>query len=238
MKKLENKNDLQEGFKCYLQKGKVMQEYAMVTLMYSSGMGVNDICNLTSYDFLVSVSEYFYNTEICPFCYDEVYSHLRCRDDVIGLWEMYNIKRDSPYVTFCTAEATHAILDWLYIKNYEHIYLNEPLFTGPDGEAITRNDVYAIFEEMQNHSGISIRSIDLRRLFNETLQSSNVPQEYIKLFLGHDPYPDSYFNIMPDMETLRYEYTKAATELSLFQSEISGVKGNQICLDILRSVLY
>lgn len=218
MKNLENKNDLIEVLKSYDVKEYEMQEIALVTLMYSSGMGVYDICNLTYYDFLVSIAEYFYNTEICPMCFDEVYSHLRFRDDVIGTWEMYNIKRSTPYVTFCTAEAIHAILDWLYIKNKEHFCVHEPLFTGTNGKGITREEIAAIFRQMRNNSGINIRAHDVRKLFVKTLKSSEVPEEYIGHLLGHS-FDDAITAFLcRSPEFLKAHYMKAAPQFNLNQS--------------------
>ena len=230
MKKLKTKEDLIEVLNCYGEKGYTRQENAMVNLISSSGMGVNDICNLTYFDFLNSVTEYIDNTDICPYCFDEIYSYIRCRDDVIGRWELYNTKKDISYVTFCTAETTHAILDWLYIKNDTHICGYEPLFTGPDDERITKEHVGLIFRQMEKKSGINIRSHDLRRLFVETLRSNNVSEGHINHFLGHEanPFPDYKMKTYEDV--LKFYYSVAASELSLNRSMVSIPLEDYYCL--------
>lgn len=218
MNNLEDKNDLIKVLKNYDVKEYEMQEIAMLTLMLSSGMGVYDILNLKYYDLLVSVTEYFVDTEICPMCFDEVYAHLRYRDDVIGVWEMYNIKRDIPYVTFCTAEAIHAILDYLYMRNEEHFCIHEPLFTGTNGKGITREEIAAIFRQMRNNSGINIRANDVRKLFVKTLKSSEVPEEYIDHLLGHS-FDDAITAFLcQNPEFLKAHYMKAAPQFNLNQS--------------------
>ncbi|PKL72862.1 MAG: hypothetical protein CVV29_06565 [Methanobacteriales archaeon HGW-Methanobacteriales-2] len=230
MKELKTKEDLNNVLKCYDEKECIRQEIAIVSLMSSSGLGIKDICDLNYFDFLFSVVDYIVETEICPLCFDEVYSYLRCRDDVIGRWELYNNKRNFPYTTFSTAESTHAILDWLYIKHDTHICGYEPLFTGPDGEKITKEYIGLIFSQMENKSGINISSHDLRRLFVETLRSNNVSEGHINHFLGHKA------NSFPDYKTQTYEdilkfyYSSAASELSLNPSMVSIPLEDYYCL--------
>ncbi|KAF5047708.1 hypothetical protein DSECCO2_457720 [anaerobic digester metagenome] len=230
MRELKTYEDVNIVLNCYGNKELIMQEIAMVSLMSSNGMGIKDIRELNYFDFLYSVSEYLEKTEICPLCFDEVYSNLRCRDDVIGRWELYNNKRNFPYTTFSTAESTHAILDWLYIKHDTHICGYEPLFTGPDGEKITKEYIGLIFSQMENKSGINISSHDLRRLFVETLRSNNVSEKHINHFLGHkaNPFPDYKTHIYEDI--LKCYYSLTASELSLNPSMVSIPLEDYYCL--------
>lgn len=220
MNELKTKEELKEILKCYGEKENALQENAMVKLIYSSGIGVNDICNLTYFDFLTSVAEYFDNTDICPYCFDEVYSYIRCRDDVIGRWELYNNKTDISYVTFCTAESTHAILDWLYIKNDTHICCYEPLFTGPDGGKLTSEDVQNIFRKMENNTGIRINAHVLRKLFVKTMRDNDLPENYLNYFLGNKVNPFLEMERSSDICKIQYSL-KGGSELSLNQSMVT-----------------
>lgn len=236
MRKLKTKEDIMEVLKSYGEKEYTLQEKAMVNLLFSSGMGVNQLCNLTYFDFLNSVSEYFNNTDICPYYFDEIYSNIRCRDDVIGRWELYNTKKDISYVTFCTAETTHAILDWLYIKNDTHICGYQPLFTDPNDERITMEYVGIIFKQMEKKSGINISSHELRRLFVETLRSNNVSEKQINHFLGHKA--NAFPAYMPQKygDVLKFSYSIVASELSLNPAMVSIPLENYYCL--LNNVKY
>lgn len=219
MRELKTYEDVNIVLNCYGNKELIMQEIAMVSLMSSNGMGIKDIRELNYFDFLYSVSEYLEKTEICPLCFDEVYSNLRCRDDVIGRWELYNNKRNFFYTTFSTAEATHAILDWLYIKNDGNICGYDPIFTGPDGKKITMEYIEFIFEEMENNSGIHIKAIDLRKLFSKTMRDNNLPEYILNYFLGltPNPYPE---NISSD-KIFKIQYRlKGGSELILNQSTV------------------
>ena len=164
-----------------------LRENAIVSLIYSSGMTAKEICNLTFFDFLSSVAEYYKDSDVSPFNLGEICLNLRGRDDIIGVWDSYNNNSDFPYVTFCPVDCMHKIMDWLYfLKGSECINIDEQLFHDFNGKKITIEEIESILIRLSYESGIMIQSIDLRRLFVEKLISSGVLYDNIMYYLGFE----------------------------------------------------
>jgi len=210
MYKLE-KEELKEVLKCCN-----ADEKAIIGLMYTSGMSSKAICNLDYYDFLFSIDEYFKGNATSPFHINEIHEQLRNCENIVGNWILYNEKKDVSYVTFNSPEASHAIMDSIYLrKGISCITPTEPLFVGHTGKRITNAGISRTFKNIADKTGIDVRPKHLRKLFVETLRSAGVSNETIKHFLGHKC--DSIYCYSIHIVSLKPVYEQAAENFSFEQ---------------------
>lgn len=187
-----------------------LHKNAMMWLMGTSGMRVADLCQLDYFDFLSSIADYFQGSSTSPFRINMIYEQIRSRDDIIGTWELYNKKTGAPYVTFSTPKTMHAIMDSLYLrKGSRQIDQNEPLFVGLNGKRITPEEVTANITNFGDQVGLDIKPEHLRELFVDRLTSAGIPNEIIKLFLGHKIIPSTISYVACNRESLISDYKKA-----------------------------
>ena len=95
---------------------------AIILFISSSGCGRAETLNITLEDFVESVKEYTYETDI-----NKVISLLYQRNDIIPLFKLKRQKTNQYYYTFCSPEATKAIIDYLLTRN-EPLTPNKRLF--------------------------------------------------------------------------------------------------------------
>ena len=183
--------------------------FAMMSLIATSGMNIDAICQLDYYDFLSSIEEYFYGSSTSPFYINDIYMQLRSREDVVGYWKLYNTKKDVRYVTFSTPKSMHAIMDSLYLrKGSREIDPKEPLFVGRKGDRITKEDVETKFQTYSVGNGPSPN--DLRELFVSKLRSAGIHNETIQYFLGEEKdYPIDNIFLTDNLDDLKSDYEKA-----------------------------
>ena len=95
---------------------------AMILFISSSGCGRAETLNLTIKDFVESVQEYTYETDIY-----KVISELHQRNDIIPMFKLKRQKTNKYYYTFCSPEATTSIIDYLLTRN-QVLTDDKPLF--------------------------------------------------------------------------------------------------------------
>ena len=81
---------------------------AIILFMASSGTAVNETSKITIQDFIEATRDYHHETRI-----ENVIFALDGREDIIPTWSIRREKTDVPYYTFCTPEATKAIITYL-----------------------------------------------------------------------------------------------------------------------------
>lgn len=205
---------------------------AMLLLISNSGMSIDAICQLDYYNFLLSISKYFfYGSSTSPFYINEIYMQLRSREDIVGHWRLYNTKKDVSYITFSNPKTMHAIMDSLYLrKGSREIDPKEPLFVGRKGDRITKEDVETMFQTYSVGNGPSPN--DLREHFVDKLRSAGLPNEKIQYFLGEEGYdPSVSFFLTGNYNDLKSDYEKA------FQSSTNELVKLKIPLDQYRYLL-
>lgn len=84
---------------------------SIVLFISSSGTGRAETLNITIGDFIESVQEYTYETDIY-----KVLSALHSRNDIIPMFKLKRQKTNQYYYTFCSPEATKAIMDYLITR--------------------------------------------------------------------------------------------------------------------------
>ena len=84
---------------------------AVILFISSSGTGRAEALNLTIKDFVESVQEYTYETDIYKVIYE-----LHSRDDIVPMFKLKRQKINEYYYTFCSPEATISIMDYLLTR--------------------------------------------------------------------------------------------------------------------------
>ena len=85
---------------------------AIILFISSSGCGRAETLNLTIGDFIESVQDYTYETDIYKVIMD-----LHQRNDIVPMFKLKRQKTNQYYYTFCSPEATKAIMDYLLTRN-------------------------------------------------------------------------------------------------------------------------
>lgn len=117
----ESINDLptKEDIKTFLNATSNLRLKAIVLFMYSSGSSTNETVHISIQDFIDATSEYHNETRI-----ENVIYTLKYRNDIVPIFNMYRYKTHTPYFTFCTPEATKAILVYLESRLLHDGYIN------------------------------------------------------------------------------------------------------------------
>ena len=84
---------------------------AVMLFISSSGTGRAEALNLTVADFVESVQEYTYETDIYKVIYE-----LHQRNDIVPMFKLKRQKINEYYYTFCSPEATTSIMDYLLTR--------------------------------------------------------------------------------------------------------------------------
>jgi integrase len=84
---------------------------SIILFISSSGTGRAETLNLTIGDFLESVQEYTYETDIYKVLVD-----LHSRNDIVPMFKLKRQKTNQYYYTFCSPEATSSIIDYLLTR--------------------------------------------------------------------------------------------------------------------------
>lgn len=85
---------------------------SLILFMASSGTGRTECANLTIGDFIKACSMYHTKENIVDII-EELYG---CPEPIIPTFYLFRQKTSKWYYTFCTPEATTAILEWLLLK--------------------------------------------------------------------------------------------------------------------------
>ena len=84
---------------------------SIILFISSSGSGRAETLNLTIGDFIESVQEYTHETDI-----HKVLVDLHSRNDIVPMFKLKRQKTNQYYYTFCSPEATTAIIDYLLTR--------------------------------------------------------------------------------------------------------------------------
>ena len=95
---------------------------AVILFISSSGTGRIETLSLTIGDFVESLQEYTHQTDIY-----KVISELRLRNDLVPMFKLKRKKTNQYYYTFCSPEATNAIMDYLLTRK-QMLTSDKPLF--------------------------------------------------------------------------------------------------------------
>lgn len=86
---------------------------SLILFMASSGTGRSECANIKVKDFIKACEEYYTETELLDIL-EELDSSI---DPIVPTFNLIRIKTQKSYYTFCTPEATNAIVEWLLLKS-------------------------------------------------------------------------------------------------------------------------
>ena len=85
---------------------------SLILFMASSGTGRTECANMTIQTFIDACKGY-YQSETLPEIIDELAGSI---EPIVPTFYLFRQKTSKKYYTFCTPEATHAILEWLQLR--------------------------------------------------------------------------------------------------------------------------
>lgn len=86
---------------------------SLILFMSSTGTGRTECSNLKVKDFIQACNGYYKSTELIDIL-NELHNSL---EPIVPTFNMFRIKTQKNYYTFCTPETTNSIIDWLLLKN-------------------------------------------------------------------------------------------------------------------------
>ena len=178
---------------------------AIILFISSSGTARAEALGLKISDFVESVQEYTYETDIYKVIYE-----LQQRNDIIPMFKLKRQKTNQYYYTFCSPEATRAICDYLLTRKHA-LTSDMPLFK------ISTKYLSTLLGQINDQLGLGkrggfnvIRCHMLRKYHASQLAEAGISTDHINLLQGRK-IPgiahETYIRIKP--ETLREEYIKA-----------------------------
>ena len=114
---------------------------AIILFIVSSGCARAETTNITLQDFITSTQEYHHSNNI----YD-VINELKKKQDIIPIFHIKRQKTNNYYYTFCSPEATKAILDYLETRT-DKLTEDKQLFK------INKNYLNVKFKELNDQLG-------------------------------------------------------------------------------------
>lgn len=174
---------------------------AVILFMSSSGCARRETLNLTIQDFINATKDY-HNTDNIH----EVLNILKDRNDIIPTFHLRRQKTNKQYFTFCSPEATTAIVSYL-ISRTNNLTPEMKIFK------FNRTYLNSVFKEINDKLGlgkvgrfIRFRSHMLRKFHASQLYNDGMSLEDVDSLQGRgkDSTHSSYF--MDDPEKLREKY--------------------------------
>ena len=174
---------------------------AVILFMSSSGCARRETLNLTIQDFIDATKDY-HNTDNIH----EVLNILKDRNDIIPTFHLRRQKTNKQYFTFCSPEATTAIVSYL-ISRTNNLTPEMKIFK------FNRTYLNSVFKEINDKLGlgkvgrfIRFRSHMLRKFHASQLYNDGMSLEDVDSLQGRgkDSTHSSYF--MDDPEKLREKY--------------------------------
>ena len=182
---------------------------AIILFMSSSGSARKEMLSLTIQDFIDSTRLYHNSNDIY-----EVLDILKERDDVVPTWKVHRQKTDKWYYTFCSPEATTAIVNYLLsikkpLKNTDRLFqyhevtvcykfqeINEELGLGKKGT----------YNRMRSHM---LRKFHASNLKNHGMSKEDINEMQGK---GQNLVDEAYFFDDPNVLRQKYiEHMEAVT---------------------------
>lgn len=182
---------------------------AIILFMSSSGTARKEMLSLSIQDFIDSTQLYHNSNDIY-----EVLDILKERDDVVPTWKVHRQKTDKWYYTFCSPEATTAIVNYLLsikkpLKNTDRLFqyhevtvcykfqeINEELGLGKKGT----------YNRMRSHM---LRKFHASNLKNHGMSKEDINEMQGK---GQNLVDEAYFFDDPNVLRQKYiEHMEAVT---------------------------
>lgn len=178
---------------------------ALILFMLSSGTAINEATKLTVQDFIQATKEYHNKTNI-----EDVLQELSTQKDVIPTFYIVRQKKEIPYYTFCSPEATNYIVHSLQIRLFkENILLTDKLF------GYTPHGAVIMFINLNDRCGFPrkqngyrrFHSHGLRKYFASTLANAGMSKLDVDFLEGRkaDRVTSAYYIVKPEQRLRKYK---------------------------------
>ena len=211
-----------------------LRDKAIILLQFSSGLRAAEIRHLTYGQFYMAIKGHITPNVDEVFNIDKIYSQLKNKDDIIGIWNSDESYTDMDYLTFNSSESNKAILDYLLERNNKKpiTLFKEPLFVA-NGNKIGKHTLSAIYRRINKRAGLGLRNEKRnfltsnipRKMFQKALLESDVEYLAVKLMLGYkiDNIKLAYYKNSPQL--LKKEYLKGLKKITF--EEVKIVKSDR-----------
>lgn len=200
---------------------------AIILFMSSSGSARRETLNLTVKDIIQATGDYHHETDI----YDMI-KLLKSRNDIIPTFRLKRQKTNKYYYTFCSPEATKAILKYLNTRN--GLKPDDRVFN-IHVETFTKN-----FKRLNGKLGLGnagtysrFRSHNLRKFHASSLKNDGMSMTDINALQGKTKniVDESYFFENPKI--LKETYIRHLSAVTIFSKENKQIKpAEQVKLEI------
>ncbi len=198
-----------------------LKHRAIILFLASSGTGSLEMREMTVNDFMKATKKYHYETNI-----NNALNVLKNKKNIIPTFQMKRYKTSYHYYTFCSPEATEAIVD--YLLSRENLQLEDLLFD------IGQFGLVKMFRRINDRYGWGWKKTrrffhahSMRKFFATQLTKAKLDHLIIQWMSGRaiPPTTASYFKADP--ESLKKEYMKVVDRVSVSKVDIYDVKSEE-----------
>lgn len=197
-----------------------LKHKALILFMSSSGTGTSETLSLTVQDFIRATEKYHHETKI-----NDVLDVLSRKKGLIPFFTFKREKTNYQYYTFCSPEATEALI--LYLKSRNDSNPDSQLFD------ITQMGLVKMFQRINDKyqwprkgSRRFFTAHSLRKFFATELTKTRLDHLIIEWMLGHSIPPTTAAYYKSDPESLRFEYLQVVDSLSISRVEVHDIKSD------------
>lgn len=198
-----------------------LKHKALILFMASSGTGSKETLNITVQDFIDATSDYHHETNI-----QNVLDVLSNKKNIIPTFHLRRFKTNHNYYTFCSPEASEAIL--MYLKTRKNLKPDSKLFD------ITGKGLVMVFQrinEKYNWGWKKTRRFfhahSMRMFFATQLTKAGLDYLIIQWLSGRAVPATTATYFKPSPDKLKKEYMKVVDKVSVSKVDVYDVKSEE-----------
>jgi integrase len=195
-----------------------LKHKALILFMSSSGTGTSETLELTIKDFIIATEDYHNESNI----YD-VLNTLSKKRDIIPVFTLTRHKINYKYYTFCSPEATEAIVN--YLKSRKNINNDSKLFD------LTQVGLVKVFKRINDKyqwgwkkNRRFFHAHALRKFFATELTKTGIDHLIIEWMMGHSIPQTTASYYLADPNHLKKEYFRVVNKITVSKIEVYDIK--------------
>lgn len=197
-----------------------LKHRAIILFMSSSGTGTYETTKLTVQDFINATWDYHKTDNIL-----EALKILKKKNGIIPTFHLTRIKTNFQYFTFCSPEASEAIIN--YLISWDDIKPDDLLFK------ISKDGLGSLFKRINDKYQWGSKGTrrffhahSLRKFFATQLTKARIDHLIIEWMLGHSIPPTTAAYYKSDPKELRFQYLQVVDKLSISKVEVHDIKSD------------
>ena len=198
-----------------------LKHKALILFMASSGTGSKETLSITIQDFIDASSDYHHETSI-----QNVLDVLSNKKNIIPTFHLRRFKTNHNYYTFCSPEASEAIIR--YLKTRENLKPESKLFD------ITGKGLVMVFQRINEKykwgwkkTRRFFHAHSLRMFFATQLTKAGLDYLIIQWLSGRAVPATTATYFKPSPEKLKKEYMKVVDKVSISKVDVYDVKSEE-----------